>query len=99
MPSKKESNCTKYTNSIKKCNSSYNKAKATVFSSKLFVAISALVVANIAFPPSVIVTIVCAVLGAAGFVATTIYHLIDSYDYYSDAKDIYTIIRTYGKKL
>lgn len=99
LPSKKESNCTKYTNSIKKCNSSYNKAKATVFSSKLFVAISALVVANIAFPPSVIVTIVCAVLGAAGFVATTIYHLIDSYDYYSDAKDIYTIIRTYGKKL
>lgn len=100
LSSRKASNCKKYTNSIKKCNSAYNKALATKIGSSVFLGvIVGLVAANVVFPPSVIITIVVAAVGSSGSIIACVNYLIDSYEYYSDAKDIYTIIRTYGKKI
>ncbi len=65
----------------------------------MFGVIIGLVASNVAFPPSVIVTIVVAAVGGGGSVIGCVNSLIDSHDYYKDAADIYITIRTYGTKL
>ena len=99
LSDKKEAKCTKYTDSIKKCNSNYNKAMACAGGSGImFGGIVALVAANVTFPPSVIITIVVSAVGGGGSVIACVKSCIDSYDYYCDVKDYYVVIRTYGKK-
>ena len=96
----KEKKCDSYVNAIKKCNSSYYKALAySGGSGALFGIIIGLVAANVAFPPSVIVTIVIAAVGGSGGVTECVLSLISCHDYYKDAADIYITIRTYGTKI
>lgn len=91
--------CESYKSNIRKCNSSYNKALAAVGgSSAILGTIIGIVLANIAFPPSVIITAVVAVFGSgAGYVAAANY-AIDAQEYKDIAADIYITIRTYGTK-
>lgn len=100
LSSAKEKKCTAYSNAIKNCNSKYFKAEAAAAGSGvLFGTVLALVTANIAFPPSVIISIVVAAVGGGGSVAVCVNNMIDSFQYYNDAKDLYITIRTYGTKL
>lgn len=91
--------CESYKSNIRSCNSSYNKALAAVGgSSAVLGTIIGLVIANIAFPPSVIITAVISVFGSgAGYVAAANY-AIDAQEYKDTAADIYITIRTYGTK-
>lgn len=100
LSSKKEKKCDNFANAIKKSNSHYNKALAYAGGSGVLLGIAAgLVAANIAFPPSVIVTIVLSAVGGGGSVVCMTNSLIDSYDYYKDCKDLYAVIKGYGTKL
>lgn len=96
----KEAKCDAYTSSIKKCNSSMAKYRVgTVGSGIATGVLVGLIIVNIAFPPSVIVTIIVAAVGAATGYTAAIYCLIDSYEYYRDAKDLYVTIRSYGTNI
>lgn len=96
----KEAKCDDYANNIKKSNSAYLKGMAYAGGSgAVFGIILGLVTANIAFPPSVIVSIVIATVGGGGGITLCVMSLIDSFEYYSNAKDLYTTIRAYGTKL
>lgn len=100
LASAKEKKCDKYASEIRSCNSNVNKALACVGgSSAMLGVIAGLVAANVAFPPSVIVTIVVAALGGGAGVVGCVNYVIDAYTNYTTAADLYVTIRTYGTKL
>lgn len=97
----KKIQCDKYTTAIKNCNSKVksgnNYASVAGVSGAL---ILGLVIANAAFPPSVIITIVVAAVGGGGeAVKNATNAFVDAKDYFEELKDYYVIIRDYGKKL
>lgn len=95
----KNSKCESYKSNIRKCNSSYNKALTAVGgSSAVLGTILALVAANVAFPPSVIVTAVIAVFGSGGGYVAAANYAIDAQEYKDTVADLYITIRTYGTK-
>lgn len=103
LSSGKKKNCKSYQNYIVNGQSDMNKGflncAAAGVSSALIIA---LVLANIAFPPSVIVDIVLAVIGGGGFVATitkAINNFISAYNKQQKAANVYNTIKTYGTKL
>lgn len=100
LSSSKEAKCNQYVNAIKKCNSSYLKALAAAGGSSAILGIAAgLVLANIALPPTVIITLAIAVVGGGSGMVAMINYLIDASEYYQTAKERYNIIKTYGTKL
>lgn len=105
LSSAKVKKCDAYTSNIKKCNNHYNKA-AVAFGGASFsggTALSlgvSLIIANAACPPTVLCDILIAALSGAGAGAVTgCKQLVDAYTAYCNAKDLYTVIRTYGEKL
>lgn len=100
----KDDNCDDYSNYILQCNSAYKKfevaSAAGGFATGFIIGILIGVVAvNIAFPPSLIVTLAIALVGTFTGITTAIYYLIDAEEYYNKAKNKYVTIRTYGTKL
>lgn len=91
--------CKNYANAIKSCNNHYLTAMSLVAGTDVSLAvIYGLIVANIAFPATVIVDIVVAAVGA-GSIGTTVKEMVDSYTAYKDVKDYYIDARACGKKL
>lgn len=100
LASAKETKCENYQKAIRNANKCYNKALAAVGGSSACLAIIVgLVVANVTFPPTVIVTIVVAALGGSGGMVAAANYAIDAEDYRKEAEDLYIVIRTYGTKL
>ena len=89
----------KYASKIKSCNKNYALAKAAEAGTGIGVGfVVALVIANAAFPPSVIVDVVVALLGG-GTVTALVNYTVKSYCDYEDIKDIYVDARACGKKI
>ncbi len=98
LTTSKDKKCSAYQSAIKKCNSNRSKALASLVGTEItFVTLLALVVANISFPPSVIVTTVVSVVGGGTGVIKAVYATIDAEKNYQDVKDYYAVIKTYGK--
>lgn len=96
----KNAKCDAYTTAIKKCNSSIAKYYAGVSGAGIATGVLVgLIIVNIVFPPSVIVSIIVAAVGGTAGYVTAIYYAIDSYEYYRDAKDLYVTIRSYGTNI
>ena len=96
LKSSKKSTCDKYTSSIDTSANYY--AKACVYSAASGVGIgviAGLVAANIAFPPSVIITIVVAACGAGSSIIACVNALIDSNTYSNQAKNYFASVVTY----
>ena len=96
LKSSKKSTCDKYTSSIDTSANYY--AKACVYSAASGVGIgviAGLVAANIAFPPSVIITIVVAACGSGSSIIACVNALIDSNTYSNQAKNYFASVVTY----
>lgn len=100
LSDKKEKKCNAYQSAIKKSNSYYRKGYAYLMGTGIPVGmVIGLVAANVAFPPSVIVSIVVATVGGGATVYKSVTAFANSKEKYCDAKDYYAVIKTYGKKL
>ena len=89
----------KYASKIKSCNKNYALAKAAEAGTGIGVGVVVgLVIANAAFPPSVIIDVVVALLGGGSFTAMVTY-VVKAYGDYSDIKDIYVDARACGKEI
>ena len=100
LSSAKEKKCNAYKSAVKTSRSYEKKALAYAAAAGVSGAtIIALVLANAAFPPSTIITIVFGVLGGSATVYNAINYTIDSFEKWQDAKDYYGIIKSYGTKL
>lgn len=100
LSDKKAKKCNAYKSAIKKSNSYYQKGTAYLAGSSVTLGVVlGLVVANVAFPPSVIATMAVGALGGGSAVYKGASALANSQEKFCDAKDYYAIIKTYGKKL
>lgn len=86
-----------YREAVRSCKSNYDKGDAALVGTG--VATGVMVICNIAFPPSVIVTIVLAAVGGGGAVVTAVNYLIDAHSDYTLAVDDYAMIKGLGTKL
>jgi hypothetical protein len=97
LSSAKDAKCDSFANAIKKSNSYYDKgasyAAGTSFSVGVIIG---LVIANAAFPPSVIVTIIVALLGGGATLYKAIDNFVDSYAQWKNARDLFVTIKTYA---
>lgn len=96
----KEKKCDAYRSAVKTSKSYEKKALAYATAAGISgTTIIALVLANAAFPPATIITIVFGVLGGGATVYNAINYTVDSFEKWQDAKDYYNTIKSYGTKL
>ena len=91
--------CEKYSNEIKECNKHYVIGSAALDGTAFGVGfITGLIIANAAFPPSVIVDVILGIIGA-GAIGTAVVELVNAYSSYCNIKDYYVDARACGIKL
>jgi len=89
-----------YRDAVRSCKSNYNKADAALIGTGVGAGvIVGMIICNISFPPSVIVSIIVAAVGGGGSIILGINYLIDSYNDYQVVKDTYAVIKGLGTKL
>ncbi len=89
----------KYASKIKSCNKNYALALAASAGTGIGLGtVVGLVIANGAFPPSIMVDVVVAILGG-GTVASLVKCTVNAYCDYKDIKDIYIDARACGSKI
>jgi hypothetical protein len=89
-----------YRDAVRSCKSNYDKGDAALIGTGVASGvIVGMIICNVAFPPSVIVTIVLAAVGGGGAVVTAVNYLIDAHSDYTLAVDDYAMIKGLGTKL
>ena len=102
LSNKKEKKCNSYRSAIKKSKSYWLKGAADLSGTSFTVGfIAGLIITNAAFPPSVIIDVVIAAIGAGSIplAVSGVKNLVNSYEKWEDTGDYYITIRTYGTKL
>lgn len=102
LSNKKDKKCESYKSAVKKSSSYWLKGSAEIAGTNFSIGvIVGLIVANTAFPPSVIVDVVLAAIGGGSIslAVSGVKNLVNSYEKWEDAEDNYVIIRNYGTKL
>lgn len=79
-----------YTSNLRKANSSYGKFTSACYALDLSAAVGALILVNIAFPPTVIVTII-----GGGAIPTMVSDYFDSKEYFDAMKEWYSKAKVY----
>lgn len=100
LSSTKDKKCDKYMSAVKSSKSHETKAIAYAAGTGVSIGvITGLILANVYFPPSTIVTVVFGIVGGGASVYNAVEHCVDSYEKWLDAKDYYNTIKSYGTKL
>ena len=87
-----------YMKAVKSSKSYETKATAYLTGTGISIfAIEVAILANAAFPPSTIVTIVCGLFNGVA-IYKAVDNLVDSYEKWQDAREYYNVIKTYGTK-
>ncbi|MBR3785921.1 MAG: hypothetical protein IKJ77_05905 [Firmicutes bacterium] len=99
ISSARDKKCENYMKAVKSSKSYETKAIAYLSGTGISIfAIEVAILANAAFPPSTIVTIVCGLFNGVA-IYKAVDNMVDSYEKWQDARDYYNVIKTYGTKL